>query len=110
MKARLKEEILREADKYGNGILVIHETDEGEIFDAWEHITSDLIQSPLKFLKAWKLMDFPLSMLVCPLLMEKLPKVLTLIQLLLILLMLQKTLPLFSVVRWIEAGQPLALL
>ncbi|KAL6515757.1 hypothetical protein OROHE_018447 [Orobanche hederae] len=37
MEARLKDDILREAARYQGAIMVIHETDEGQISDAWEH-------------------------------------------------------------------------
>ncbi|XP_062076021.1 plant UBX domain-containing protein 7-like [Humulus lupulus] len=33
MEARLKEDILREAERYGGAIMVIHETNDGQIFD-----------------------------------------------------------------------------
>ncbi|KAJ1393326.1 Protein-tyrosine phosphatase-like [Sesbania bispinosa] len=43
MEARLKRRyLLREAKHYGSAIMVIHETDDGHIFDTWEHVT-DLI-------------------------------------------------------------------
>ncbi|KAL6515753.1 hypothetical protein OROHE_018443 [Orobanche hederae] len=38
MEARLKDDILREAARYQGAIMVIHETDEGQISDAWEHL------------------------------------------------------------------------
>lgn len=51
MEARLKEDILREAECYGGAIMVIHETDDGQIFDAWEHIDAESIQAPLEVFK-----------------------------------------------------------
>ncbi|WOL11986.1 paladin [Canna indica] len=48
MEARLKEDILREAERYGGAIMVIHETDDGQIFDGWEHIDAESIQTPLE--------------------------------------------------------------
>ena len=33
MEARLKEDILREVECYGGAIMVIHETNDGQIFD-----------------------------------------------------------------------------
>ncbi|XP_028800975.1 paladin isoform X3 [Neltuma alba] len=74
MEARLKEDILREADKYGNAILVTHETDEGEIFDAWEHITSDSIQTPLEVFKSLEADGFPIKYARVPITDGKAPK------------------------------------
>ncbi|XP_042416053.1 paladin-like [Zingiber officinale] len=51
MEARLKEDILREAECYGGAIMVIHETDDGQIFDAWEHIDAESIHTPLEVFK-----------------------------------------------------------
>lgn len=48
MEARLKEDILREAETYGGAIMVIHETKDGQIFDAWEHVDSSSVQTPLE--------------------------------------------------------------
>ncbi|XVF22236.1 hypothetical protein REPUB_Repub12eG0156200 [Reevesia pubescens] len=48
MEARLKEDILRESERYKGAIMVIHETDDGQIFDAWEHVNSDSIKTPLE--------------------------------------------------------------
>ncbi|GJX56951.1 paladin isoform X2 [Tanacetum coccineum] len=36
MEARPKEDILKESERYGGDIMVIHET-EGKIYEAWEH-------------------------------------------------------------------------
>ncbi|PIN20116.1 hypothetical protein CDL12_07213 [Handroanthus impetiginosus] len=38
MEDRLKIDILREADRYQGAIMVIHETDDGQISDAWEQM------------------------------------------------------------------------
>jgi Inositol hexakisphosphate len=48
MEARLKEDILREAERYGGAIMVVHETDGGKIFDSWEYITDESVQTPLE--------------------------------------------------------------
>ncbi|KAI9099076.1 hypothetical protein K1719_024843 [Acacia pycnantha] len=74
MEARLKEDILREADRYGSAILVIHETDEGEIFDAWEHVTSDAIQTPLEVFKRLEADGFPIKYARVPITDGKVPK------------------------------------
>ncbi|KAH9622269.1 hypothetical protein KSS87_001369 [Heliosperma pusillum] len=46
MEARLKQDILCESERFGGAIMVIHETDDGQIYDAWEHVNSDLVQTP----------------------------------------------------------------
>ena len=74
MEARLKEDIIREADKYGSAILVIHETDEGEIFDAWEHVTPDAIQTPLEVFKSLEADGFPIKYARVPITDGKAPK------------------------------------
>ena len=51
MEARLKEDILREAEWYGGAIMVIHETDNGEIFDTWENVDNEAILTPLEVFK-----------------------------------------------------------
>ncbi|KAK4271120.1 hypothetical protein QN277_019857 [Acacia crassicarpa] len=74
MEARLKEDILREADKYGNSILVSHETHEREIFDAWEHITPNSIQTPLEVFKCLEADGFPIKYARVPITDGKAPK------------------------------------
>ncbi|KAK3197846.1 hypothetical protein Dsin_021261 [Dipteronia sinensis] len=48
MEARLTKDILREAEDYGGAIMVIHETYNGQIFYAWEHVNSDSVQTSLE--------------------------------------------------------------
>ena len=48
MESRLKEDILREAERYGGAIMVIHETEEGQIFDAWERVGAGSVKTPLE--------------------------------------------------------------
>ncbi|KAF7804996.1 paladin-like isoform X1 [Senna tora] len=74
MEARLKEDILREAENYGSAILVIHETDDGEIFDAWEHVTPDAIQTPLEVFKSLEADGFPIKYARVPITDGKAPK------------------------------------
>lgn len=52
MEARLKEDILREAERYGGAIMVNHETEEGQIFDAWEQVNGGTVQTPLEVYKS----------------------------------------------------------
>lgn len=74
MEARLKEDILREAERYGSAIMVIHETDDGHIYDAWEHVTSDVIQTPLEVFKSLEADGFPIKYARVPITDGKAPK------------------------------------
>lgn len=74
MEARLKEDILREAEQYNNAIMVIHETDDGQIYDAWEQVTSDVIQTPLEVFKTLEADGFPIKYARVPITDGKAPK------------------------------------
>ncbi|XP_057718159.1 uncharacterized protein LOC130932763 [Arachis stenosperma] len=74
MEARLKEDILREANHYGNAIMVIHETDDGHISDAWEHVTPDMVQTPLEVFKSLEADGFPIKYARVPITDGKAPK------------------------------------
>ncbi|XP_027365720.1 paladin-like isoform X2 [Abrus precatorius] len=74
MEGRLKEDILREAEQYGSAIMVIHETDDGHIYDAWEHVTSDMIQTPLEVFKSLEAEGFPIKYARVPITDGKAPK------------------------------------
>ncbi|XP_028770949.1 paladin isoform X2 [Neltuma alba] len=74
MEARLKEDILREAEHYGSAVLVIHEADQGQIFDAWEHVTSHSIQTPLEVFKSLQADGFPIKYARVPITDGKAPK------------------------------------
>ncbi|XP_021280191.1 paladin [Herrania umbratica] len=74
MEARLKEDILREAERYEGAIMVIHETDDGQIFDAWEHVNSDSIQTPLEVFKCLEDDGFPIKYARVPITDGKAPK------------------------------------
>ncbi|XP_034904213.1 uncharacterized protein [Populus alba] len=74
MEARLKEDILREAERYGGAIMVIHETDDGQIFDAWEHVNSDSIKTPLEVFKGLVTDGFPIKYARVPITDGKAPK------------------------------------
>ncbi|KAK3002159.1 hypothetical protein RJ639_021697 [Escallonia herrerae] len=73
MEARLKEDILREAESYNGAIMVIHETDDGQIFDAWEHVSSYLVQTPLEVFRCLE-NDFPIKYARVPITDGKAPK------------------------------------
>ncbi|KAJ0985221.1 hypothetical protein J5N97_003577 [Dioscorea zingiberensis] len=74
MEARLKEDILREADRYGGAIMVIHETDEGQIFDAWEHVNAESIQTPLEVYECLVAEGLPIKYARVPITDGKAPK------------------------------------
>ncbi|XWS35994.1 hypothetical protein CRYUN_Cryun20dG0043800 [Craigia yunnanensis] len=74
MEARLKEDILREAERYGGAIMVIHETDDGQIFDAWEDVNTDSIQTPLEVFKCLEDDGFPIKYARVPITDGKAPK------------------------------------
>ncbi|XP_062104988.1 uncharacterized protein LOC133816601 [Humulus lupulus] len=68
-----------------SAIMVIHETNDGQIFDAWEHVNFDAIQTSLEVFKCLEADGFPIKYARVPILL------------------------LFSIARWAEEGQPLAL-
>ncbi|EEF47124.1 conserved hypothetical protein [Ricinus communis] len=74
MEARLKEDILREAESYGGAIMVIHETDDGQIFDAWEHVNFDSVKTPLEVFKCLEVDGFPIKYARVPITDGKAPK------------------------------------
>lgn len=74
MEARLKEDILREAKHYGGAIMVIHETDDKHIFDAWEFVTPDVIQTPLEVFKSLEAEGLPVKYARVPITDGKAPK------------------------------------
>jgi hypothetical protein len=74
MEARLKEDILREAEQYDNAIMVIHETDDGQIYDAWEQVTFNVIQTPLEVFRGLEADGFPIKYARVPITDGKAPK------------------------------------
>lgn len=74
MEARLKEDILREAERYGGAIMVIHETDDGQIFDAWEHVGPRAIQTPLEVYRCLEAEGLPIKYARVPITDGKAPK------------------------------------
>lgn len=74
MEARLKEDILREAERYGGAIMVIHETDDGQIFDVWEQVSFDVVQTPLEVFKCLESEGFPVKYARVPITDGKAPK------------------------------------
>jgi hypothetical protein len=47
MEARLKSDVLREAARYGNQIMVAHEDDNFQVLQIWEAVTEADVQTPL---------------------------------------------------------------
>ncbi|XP_010035529.2 paladin isoform X2 [Eucalyptus grandis] len=74
MEARLKEDILREAERYGGAIMVIHETEKGQIFDAWEQVDSSSVQTPLEVFENLESDGFPIKYARVPITDGKAPK------------------------------------
>lgn len=74
MEARLKNDILREADLYKGAVMVIHETDDGKIFDGWERVTPDAVQTPLEVFNRLKADGFPVKYARLPITDGKAPK------------------------------------
>lgn len=74
METRLKEDILREAERYGGAIMVIHEMDDGQIFDAWEHVTFEAVQTPLEVYRCLEAEGLPIKFARVPITDGKAPK------------------------------------
>ncbi|KAG6550760.1 hypothetical protein Mapa_007664 [Marchantia paleacea] len=74
MEARLKEDILREAERYNGAIMVNHETDDGQIFDAWEPVNPDAVMTPLEVYKCLEAEGFPVEYARVPITDGKAPK------------------------------------
>lgn len=74
MEARLKEDILREAERYDGAIMVIHETDNGEIFDAWENVNNEAVLTPLEVYKCLDSEGLPIKYARVPITDGKAPK------------------------------------
>ncbi|KAI3517914.1 hypothetical protein L1887_17136 [Cichorium endivia] len=74
MEARLKEDILRESERYGGDIMVVHETEDGKIFDAWEHVSPYVVQTPLEVFRSLEADGFPVKYARVPITDGKAPK------------------------------------
>lgn len=48
MESRLKQDVLKEAQEYGNQIMVSHEDDDFQIIQKWEAVTDVDVQTPLE--------------------------------------------------------------
>lgn len=74
MESRLKEDILVEAEKYKGAIMVIHETEDGQIYDAWENVNSDSVKTPLEVFRFLQSEGFPITYARVPITDGKAPK------------------------------------
>ncbi|MFS8014137.1 putative protein-tyrosine phosphatase [Helianthus anomalus] len=74
MEGRLKEDILKESERYGGDIMVIHETEDGNIYDSWEHVSKDVVQTPLEVFKSLEADGFPIKYARVPITDGKAPK------------------------------------
>lgn len=74
MEARLKEDIMRESERFGGAIMVIHETEDGQIFDAWEHVDRDSIQTPREVFSCLEVEGYPIMYARVPITDGKAPK------------------------------------
>ncbi|XP_076959622.1 uncharacterized protein LOC143635749 [Bidens hawaiensis] len=74
MEARLKEDILKESERYGGDIMVIHETEDGKIYDSWEHVSKNVVQTPLEVFKSLEADGFPVKYARVPITDGKAPK------------------------------------
>lgn len=74
MEARLKEDILREAECYGGAIMVIHEMDDGQIFDVWERVNFEAVQTPLEVYRGLEAEGLPIKFARVPITDGRAPK------------------------------------
>ena len=74
MEARLKEDVLREAERYDGAIMVNHETEDGQIFDVWEQVTAQTVQTPLEVFKQLQSDGFPVEYIHMPITDGKAPR------------------------------------
>ncbi|KAL8232759.1 hypothetical protein R6Q57_002537 [Mikania cordata] len=74
MEARLKEDILKESKRYDGDFMVIHETEDGKIYDSWEHVSKDVVQTPLEVFKSLEDDGFPIKYARVPITDGKAPK------------------------------------
>jgi protein-tyrosine phosphatase len=74
MEGRLKEDILRESERYQGAIMVIYETDDGKIVEAWEQVSPDVVQTPLDVFRCLEADGFPVKYARVPITDGKAPK------------------------------------
>jgi len=74
VEALLKEDILREAKRYDGAIMVIHETEDQNVFDCWEHVDAYSVQTPLEVFKNLETEGFPVKYARVPVTDGKAPR------------------------------------
>ncbi|MBA0736903.1 hypothetical protein Gogos_010391 [Gossypium gossypioides] len=74
MEARLKEDILMEAARYGNKILVTDELPDGQMVDLWERVSCDSVKTPLEVYEELQLKGYLVDYERVPITDEKSPK------------------------------------
>ncbi|KAF6164668.1 hypothetical protein GIB67_035103 [Kingdonia uniflora] len=74
MEARLKEDILQEAARYGNKILVTDELPDGQMVDQWEPVTNDFVKTPLEVYEELQVEGYRVDYERVPITDEKSPK------------------------------------
>ncbi|KAG0482267.1 hypothetical protein HPP92_010351 [Vanilla planifolia] len=74
MEARLKEDILIEAARYGNKILVTDELPDGQMVDQWEPVVRDYVKTPLEVYQELQIEGYYVDYERVPITDEKSPK------------------------------------
>uniref|UniRef100_A0A7S3QUH6 Tyrosine specific protein phosphatases domain-containing protein n=1 Tax=Dunaliella tertiolecta TaxID=3047 RepID=A0A7S3QUH6_DUNTE len=74
MEVRLKQDILTESSLFGNRILVIHENEDMSLYDHWEPVTPDDVQTPQEVYAELKADGYDVDYLRVPVTDEKAPK------------------------------------
>jgi hypothetical protein len=74
MEFRLKEDILQEASRYGNKILVTDELPSGQMVDQWESVVSDTVKTPLEVYEELQHQGYLVDYERVPITDEKAPK------------------------------------
>ncbi|GLI60364.1 hypothetical protein VaNZ11_002488 [Volvox africanus] len=74
MERRLKEDILQEASKFGNRILVKHENEDLSLYDHWEPVTAMDVQTPNEVYAELRADGYSIDYMRIPVTDEKAPK------------------------------------
>ncbi|KAF3633898.1 hypothetical protein T459_02648 [Capsicum annuum] len=74
MEDRLKEDVLLEAARYGNKILVTDELPNGQMVDQWEPVTYDSVKTPLQVYEELQSKEYLVEYERVPITDEKSPK------------------------------------
>ncbi|KAK6941170.1 hypothetical protein RJ641_030701 [Dillenia turbinata] len=74
MESRLKDDIMLEAARYGNKILVTDELLDGQMVDQWEPVTLESVKTPLEVYETLQLEGFYVDYERVPITDEKSPK------------------------------------